>query len=450
VRPSFGASRVWLPVIVCIAAGAAAAAGYGLTAPKRYRATAQLLVAPVSPGDPTFAGLGVLRDTGGKQTAAADVAALLRAPQIADAVAAQLALKRSRTSLQHALHAHVIDSSDVVAVTADDTSAAGAAQLANTFANALITQRSATFQSELSAAIRRDQRLLAGFPPAQRSTGDGGAIARRLTTLRGFAGQQDPTVRVASQAAMPTHAFWPSLPTLVGIGAGIGAVVGVLVALMALAVRRGRRAAGGQYDRSVSDPVSDRALDRLVDRLESKLAARESALAARERDLQAALEELRAAKETPATQAVANTADDSELTRREEKLGERIARVTAREVELARRAAALAMREREFDARPEPEPEPVPEQEPEPMPEPEPEQAPEPPPAAAAAVQTNRNGHYNLVTLEGLVEHHSGEFPDRAEEWTSYLFFLRDYAAPDGSLPDSFDALISDTFADVL
>ena len=165
----------WLAVLTLTAAGAAAAAGYGLTAPKRYRATAQLLVAPVSPSDQTFAGIGVLRDTGGKQTAAADVAALLRAPQIADAVAAQLALKRSRASLQHALHAHVVDSSDDVAVTAEDTSANGAAQLANTFANALITQRSATFQSELAAAIRRDQRLLGiivGLRTARRDHGE--------------------------------------------------------------------------------------------------------------------------------------------------------------------------------------------------------------------------------------------------------------------------------------
>ena len=48
------------------------------------------------------------------------------------------------------------------------------------------------------------------------------------------------------------------------------------------------------------------------------------------------------------------------------------------------------------------------------------------------------------------MERRAREFPDRAEEWTSYLFFLRDYAAPDGTLPDSFDALISDTFADLL
>src|SRR5207302_8105069 len=102
-------------------------AGYGLTAPKRSRATAHLLVAPVSPGDPTFAGIGVLRDTGGKRTAAADVAALLRAPQSGDAVAAQLTLKRSRASLQHALRTHVVDSSDVVDVTAEDTSPTAAA-----------------------------------------------------------------------------------------------------------------------------------------------------------------------------------------------------------------------------------------------------------------------------------------------------------------------------------
>ena len=49
--------RPWLLVLTLTAAGAAAALGYGLTAPKQYRATAQLLVSPVSAADPTFAGL---------------------------------------------------------------------------------------------------------------------------------------------------------------------------------------------------------------------------------------------------------------------------------------------------------------------------------------------------------------------------------------------------------
>ena len=46
----------WLLVLTLTAAGAAAALGYGLTAPKRYRATAQLLATPVSAADSTFAG----------------------------------------------------------------------------------------------------------------------------------------------------------------------------------------------------------------------------------------------------------------------------------------------------------------------------------------------------------------------------------------------------------
>src|SRR5437764_598443 len=86
----------WLAVLTLTAAGVAAAAGYGLTAPKRYHATAQILVAPVSPSDPTFAGIGVLRDTGGRRTAAASVAALVRTPQIR--LAAQAAAPASSSS----------------------------------------------------------------------------------------------------------------------------------------------------------------------------------------------------------------------------------------------------------------------------------------------------------------------------------------------------------------
>ena len=463
----------WVALLTLTAAGAAAAAGYGLTAPKRYRATAQLLVAPVSPGDPTFAGIGVLRDTGGKRTAAADVAALLRAPQIVDAVAAQLALKRSGKSLLDALDAHVVDSSDVVAVTAEDTSADGAAQLANTFANALIAQRSAAFQSQLANAIRRDEKLLAVLAPAQRSAAEGTAITRRLTTLRGFQGQPDPTLQLASQAAAPKSSSWPRLPSLVGIGAGAGAALGLLVAIALVALRRRGRVGLGQYDR----PVSEEALEKLVDRLEARLVARESALIARERDLQAALDELRAARseatgqdEQEELEELARRREeldrrdgeldrrdgeldrrdgeldrrDGELDRRDGELAEqqgelakRVEAVTKREVELARRAAALAMRDRERTAREQARPE------------------PEPEPLAVAAVTAPEpvpagGGHYNLLTLERLVEDRGAEFPDRLDEWTSYLFFLREHAAADGSVSANFDWLIQDTFAELV
>jgi capsular polysaccharide biosynthesis protein len=406
-------SRLALVLIVCAAAGAAAAAGYGLTAPKRYRATAQVLVSPVSPSDPTFAGLGVLRDTGGKRTAAADVAALLRGPQLADAVSASLGLQRSRSSLEHALHVSVVDSSDVVDVSAEDSTRTGAAELANSFASALISQRSAAFQSQLSNAIRRDQKLLA--------QGADAAVARRLTTLKGFLGQPDPTVRVASEAASPGSSSWPNVPRLIGIGAGIGAAVGAVLALVLLALRGTGRVRPGEYDPAVSEA----ALEKLVDRLEARLLARESALAARERDVQAKLDELRqAAAATP------GKPDDTEdLRRREEALEKRLEAVTKREAEMARHAAELAVRERklaEDEAAAAAMPEPVP-------------------------IPTNgAAGTYSLTDLEELVANHGAEHPEKIEEWHSYLFFLRDYTASDGRIPASFDGLITETFSELL
>ena len=49
--------------------------------------------------------------------------------------------------------------------------------------------------------------------------------------------------------------------------------------------------------------------------------------------------------------------------------------------------------------------------------------------------------------LERLVNDRGADFPDKRDEWVSYLYFLREYAEPDGTVPSSFDGLIQDTFA---
>src|SRR2546430_5317784 len=56
----------------------------------------------------------------GRRTAAASAAALVRGPLVADAVRALLGLRRSRDSLLGALDAHVVDSSNVVAVRSEE------------------------------------------------------------------------------------------------------------------------------------------------------------------------------------------------------------------------------------------------------------------------------------------------------------------------------------------
>jgi len=132
----------------------------------------------------------------------------------------------------------------------------------------------------------------------------------------------------------------------------------------------------------------------------------------------------------------------ADLQRREKSLEQRVERVTARERELARRAGELAARQRELDERdatkPEPEPPPVPA---DPTPPPEPVEA-------GPAVPTG--GHWNLQDLVRLVEGNSDASPDQTEEWRRYMFFLREHAAADGSLPAQFDGLVNDVFGDLL
>jgi len=528
----------WVIVVTLAAIGAAAAAGYGLTAPKRYKATALLLVSPVPSSDTTFIGIDVLRDVGGKRTAAASAAAMLSSPQVVSAVKEQLGLTRSPDAVLSEVHPAVVGASDVVAVNAEDTSATGAAQLANAFATTLVSQRTASLQSQLATAINRDQQLLQAMSSSERAGAAGTTLQERVTALRGFQGQADPTVRVSAQATAPSSAYFPKVPRLVEIGAAVGLAAGLVVAILILLGRaRGRTSGEG--------PMSDRLVRRLEqqanDRIDMLLAeqkqllTRESELAAREWEVASQLEQARTAahlepvpvdedrerrlaareaeigtqeeehaarlaelgadekahaareallaereaEQTLAQKAVPAAAEDPgpELAQREHQLEARVAGVAKREAELARRSGTVATREREAAARakelerrtaeleewaselkareeaaavePEPEPEPEPAPAPRPLaavPDPAPEAPAEAPPGGVAMA----DGRWNLFALERLVEARGEQFPDRRDEWSSYLFFLREYAEPDGTVPASFDWLIEDTFSELV
>jgi hypothetical protein len=93
---------------------------------------------------------------------------------------------------------------------------------------------------------------------------------------------------------------------------------------------------------------------------------------------------------------------------------------------------------------------PAPEPEPEPAPEPE----PEPEPARAEVVRLDAYGgeprEWNLWELERAARDAAGEDAVRHEERSFLLMYLREYAGPDGSLPATFDALVRDSFGDLL
>ena len=160
--------------------------------------------------------------------------------------------------------------------------------------------------------------------------------------------------------------------------------------------------------------------------------------------------------------------DDRDLEKREHLLEERLKTVTARERELATRVGKAAARDKEFEARsaklatreralddrvaklakqereleleqrrappPPPPPPPPPEPVPEPTPEPE---------------RIIRAGAWNVNDLERAVAAQSNASAEQTEEWSTYLFFLREHASSDGALPRQFDGLIEDVFGPI-
>ncbi|HEX6702739.1 MAG TPA: hypothetical protein VF101_18575 [Gaiellaceae bacterium] len=115
---------------------------------------------------------------------------------------------------------------------------------------------------------------------------------------------------------------------------------------------------------------------------------------------------------------------------------------------------------RDYERVPEREPQPQPvsgsePQAPEPAPRPEPEPEPEPelPPAATApppAHALDGPREWNVWDLERIARARGRADIARAEERSFLLMYLRAFAEPDGQLPDDFDALVRDSFGDLL
>jgi hypothetical protein len=198
----------------------------------------------------------------------------------------------------------------------------------------------------------------------------------------------------------------------------IGGLVGLLLGSAAMFVlASGRRqvvpAGGGDGD------VTQR--ERLLDQRVKGLTARERALAARAGELAKREQELdaRATKLASDEQDVVARAGEVSSIRRE--LAERATQIAASEAEGEALAAAP------------------------PPPPPVPEPVAEPEPVLAA-----RAGTWNLHDLQRAVDGQTDATPEEIENWRTYLYFVREHAAPDGSLPRSMDALIADVFGDIL
>jgi hypothetical protein len=84
-------------------------------------------------------------------------------------------------------------------------------------------------------------------------------------------------------------------------------------------------------------------------------------------------------------------------------------------------------------------------------PEPELEAEPEEPDRVVAFLPANDSPReWNLWELERAARDHGGDDVARNEERSYLLMYLREFAGPDGTLPADFDALVRESFGDVL
>jgi capsular polysaccharide biosynthesis protein len=408
--------RAWY-VLAATALAAAAAALYVFLASDRYVATAELAVSPIS-ADSLYRGLPVLRGAGrDDDRPVRTIARLAQSGAVADRVIRRLRLD-SRDDALDALEVRVDEDANVVALDGEASRPDRAAQIANAFADEVVSQRHLEFQSAVVTALERVRQQLAQVPASRRNDPEFLPLSRRVTELRTLEGTGDPTISLASAAVAPEEAERPPVWLIPA-----AAAAAFLLGLAVLTLRRAPRAVAPAPQPAPTDP----------------------ALAAR---LERALTRLERVERAPKPAAAPPEPDD-----RDEVLQRRVEMVTQRELELARRNAEVAGHERTLDEREQTLDERAEElerraQELEAREAEAARAAAAPPPRPAAA--PSGPGAYNIAELERLVEANADAQPDRVEEWTGYLFHLRQYAAADGRLPASFDYLVDETFGELL
>jgi capsular exopolysaccharide synthesis family protein len=224
--------RIWLIVITVLVTTAAAVA-YLEVAQKQYEAQADMLVTPVPSDDPTYAGLGLIRDSNDPTRDVETAARLVTTRDVAQRVRASFHLGDSPRSLLGKVSAEPVAQSNIVAITATASTPQLARDLANGFGQGVVADRTAKMRDQLDGEITRlRQRIAAG-----ENVGSGAdSLPNRLSQLQTLRATGDPTLRLETRADTPASAASPRpLRTLAaGILAGLVLGIGGAFALHAL------------------------------------------------------------------------------------------------------------------------------------------------------------------------------------------------------------------------
>jgi polysaccharide biosynthesis transport protein len=216
--------RLWVILLVtAITVGAAVA--YVAVAQKVYKATAQLLITPVSSSDNTYAGLGLIRDSNDPTQDVSTAAALVTTTQIANRVKSDLGLAGTANSILAKVSSQPVAQSSLVAITASASTPEKAAALANAFAREAVAVRTQQLHQQLDLVIPPLRARVASLPPAERTGTD--SLATRLAILETLRSSNDPTITLETPATPPHSPSSPRVKLTIIAGVLAGLILGV-------------------------------------------------------------------------------------------------------------------------------------------------------------------------------------------------------------------------------
>lgn len=225
----------WTPIALIVAVTVLAATVFSFTATKRYQASADLFVTPVDPADTSYIGLSVLRTDSDPTRSVVTAARFVTTPQTI-----AIAERRLGADLRKSVTVVPVGQADIVSIEGHAHTAAGAALIANTFAAATLTARTADLHRQVAAASDAiSAQLQALRKQHAENSPAAAALSQRLAGLVGLAGQPDPTLHLLSAAQVPSSPTWPRplLSIVIAALASLLLAVGVTIGLEVLSER---------------------------------------------------------------------------------------------------------------------------------------------------------------------------------------------------------------------
>jgi capsular exopolysaccharide synthesis family protein len=224
----------WPLIAAMTAIAIIVAFAYVETAPKRYRAEADILVTPVSGNESATAGLGLITQSNDPTQTVSTAARLIATPVVAELTKERLRLSGSAHALLSDVSAEPIAQSSLVAVLAERGSASDATRIANVFAKAAVELGTINLHAAIAAQLPALEKQLLALPTAER-TGPG-TLGERIAALRSLKSSGDPTLRVASLATLPSAPSSPQkkLALIAGLLGGLIVGLGAAFASQAL------------------------------------------------------------------------------------------------------------------------------------------------------------------------------------------------------------------------